>query len=82
MLRDIVTLVKDTTLHCNEYLGALIKVEEIERKQRKNVKASKGVDCRNLYIRFIRIDISNILIAKLFAVVSICFSNKNFSHYF
>ena len=36
VLRDIVTLLKDSTLHCNEYLGALVKIEEIERKQRKN----------------------------------------------
>lgn len=73
MLRDIVTLMKDTTLHCNEYLGALIKVEEIERKQRKNVQIWWSVVCRNLYIHYIRIDISNISIVKMFAIVSICF---------
>lgn len=43
VLRDIVTLMKDTTLHCNEFLGALIKVEEIERKQRKNVEICGSV---------------------------------------
>lgn len=67
VLRDIVTLLKDSTLHCNEYLGALVKIEEIERKQRKNVGVVHYIHCRNLSIHFIPIGTINILIARVFA---------------
>ena len=67
VLRDIVTLLKDSTLHCNEYLGALVKIEEIERKQRKNVGVVRYIHCRNLSIHFIPIGTINILIARVFA---------------
>ncbi len=37
VLKEIVVLVNESTIKCNEYLNALMKVEEIVRTQTKRV---------------------------------------------
>ena len=37
VLKEIVVLVNESTIKCNEYLNALMKVEEIVRAQTKRV---------------------------------------------
>lgn len=37
MLKDIVVLVNENTIRCNEYLNALMKLGEIVRRQSKSV---------------------------------------------
>ncbi len=53
-------LVNESTIRCNEYLNALIKLEEIVRTQTKKVDSIILVDSRDLSIPFIQIAIISI----------------------
>lgn len=60
VLKEVVVLVNESTIRCNEYLNALIKMEEIVRTQTKKVDSMLLVDSRDLSIPFIPIVILSI----------------------
>ena len=60
VLKEVVVLVNESTIRCNEYLYALIKMEEIVRTQTKKVDSMLHVDSRDLSIPFIPIVILSI----------------------
>ena len=60
VLKEVVVLVNESTIRCNEYLNALIKLEEIVRTQTKKVDSIILVDSRDLSIPFIQIAIISI----------------------
>lgn len=60
VLKEVVVLVNESTIRCNEYLNALMKMEEIVRTQTKKVHMDLCFYHRDSYILWIQIVIISI----------------------